>query len=366
MTTADRSPRAALVPWTEAAAEPFTAAQLDAAALALQARSPGTRRAYASQLDAWAAWTRDEGVAPLPASPETLARFLLWRAAFCRRCDDQHPGGCPDPRCDPLPARPLAVASLRVASSAVSFLHRALGLADPAASQAVRDTLRLLARELARPQRQAEGLDHVAETAILGALHREERAGRIPAARAARDRALLLVMRDALLRRSEAAALTWADVEPSPAEGAGLVHVRRSKTDQEGAGAILPLCPETWAALQAMRPPEPPPEALIFGIGERQIARRLRALGELAGLPRPFSGHSPRVGMAQDMAKEGEGLPAMMQAGRWKRSEMPARYTARLDASEGATARVRQKLRPRVHGSENGEGDEGEGDGGEA
>ena len=42
---------------------------------------------------------------------------------------------------------------------------------------------------------------------------------------------------DAVLRRSEAAALTWADIERA-ADGSGRVTVYRSKTDQAGQGAI--------------------------------------------------------------------------------------------------------------------------------
>ena len=53
--------------------------------------------------------------------------------------------------------------------------------------------------------------------------------------RGLRDTALLAVMSDGLLRVSEAAALEAADLE---AEGASTLTIRRSKTDQEGAGAV--------------------------------------------------------------------------------------------------------------------------------
>ena len=54
-------------------------------------------------------------------------------------------------------------------------------------------------------------------------------------ARGLRDAALLAVMSDGLLRVSEAAALEAADLE---AEGANTLTIRRSKTDQEGEGAV--------------------------------------------------------------------------------------------------------------------------------
>ena len=56
-----------------------------------------------------------------------------------------------------------------------------------------------------------------------------------------------------------------------------------------------------------------------------------------------FTGHSGRVGMAQDLASTGTELPALMTAGRWKNSKMPARYTERQVAGRGAVARYYQE-----------------------
>ena len=47
--------------------------------------------------------------------------------------------------------------------------------------------------------------------------------------------------------------------------------------------------------------------------------------------------------MAQDLAKTGAELPALMTAGRWKSSTMPARYTERQAADRGAVARYYQQ-----------------------
>ena len=55
-----------------------------------------------------------------------------------------------------------------------------------------------------------------------------------------------------------------------------------------------------------------------------------------------FSGHSDRVGMAQDLAAAGVELPALMTAGRWKSSRMPARYTEGQAAGRGAVAKYYQ------------------------
>ena len=56
-----------------------------------------------------------------------------------------------------------------------------------------------------------------------------------------------------------------------------------------------------------------------------------------------YIGHSGRVGMGQDLVKSGVELPALMTAGRWKSSKMPARYTERQAADRGAVARYYQE-----------------------
>ena len=43
--------------------------------------------------------------------------------------------------------------------------------------------------------------------------------------------------------------------------------------------------------------------------------------------------------MAQDLVKNGVELPALMTAGRWKNSKMPARYTECQAAGRGAVAK---------------------------
>ena len=48
-------------------------------------------------------------------------------------------------------------------------------------------------------------------------------------------------------------------------------------------------------------------------------------------------------GMAQDLAATGVELPALITTGRWKISRMPARYTERQVAGQGAVARYYQE-----------------------
>ena len=64
--------------------------------------------------------------------------------------------------------------------------------------------------------------------------------------------ALVAVLSDEGLRRSEAAALTWGDVQRWD-DGSGRITVIRSKTDAEAQGAVVAVTPPPMDALAAIR-----------------------------------------------------------------------------------------------------------------
>ena len=95
----------------------------------------------------------------------------------------------------------------------------------------------------------------------------------------------------------------------------------------------------TMRDLAAIRPADVTPGDSVFGISGSQVSRRIAAAARAAGLDDGFSGHSPRVGMAPDLAASGAGLPELMQAGRWISSGMPALYIRAQSAGRGAVAK---------------------------
>jgi hypothetical protein len=74
------------------------------------------------------------------------------------------------------------------------------------------------------------------------------------------------------------------------------------------------------------------------------VSRVWKRMAKAAAAPeeqvRGISGHSTRVGMAQDMATAGIDLVSIMQAGGWKTPNMVARYIERLNARSGAAAKL--------------------------
>ena len=126
--------------------------------------------------------------------------------------------------------------------------------------------------------------------------------------RGATDRAIVAVLFQGGLRRSEAAALRWADVQDA-ADGRGIVvYVRRSKTDQDGTAAdVRYLKNGCAAALRQLRDRltvqrsglRPDGTAQVLGgINGQSIARRLTAAASAAGVDGRITGHSGRVGLA--------------------------------------------------------------------
>ena len=125
--------------------------------------------------------------------------------------------------------------------------------------------------------------------------------------RAALDVAIVLVMRDGLLRVSECAALRWTDVALNPDESAtAVIHRRKTKSTTTAYFA-----PATVAVLLAAKVADEP---RVIPLSPRQIARRFKAACEAAGVVGATS-HGARVGMAQDLAASGIALPDLMTAG---------------------------------------------------
>lgn len=150
------------------------------------------------------------------------------------------------------------------------------------------------------------------------------------------DIAMVSLMRDAMLRVSEASSVKWEDIEAQP-DGTGRLLIKRSKTDPEGEGAVAFLSSQTMNALNSMRDGSLDSD-FVLGLRPNQISKRIKQAAQAAGLGNGFSGHSPRVGMARDLARAGTELTSLMTAGRWSSPKMPALYTRNETAGRGAVA----------------------------
>ena len=282
------------------------------------ARADSTWRAYRSDCEDFARWCETVGLVALPASDETLARYLAYLAELGRK---------------------PATLARRLAS--ISVAHRMAGYASPAQSRLVRDRLSGIRRSIGVAQRQAT-------PAMTPEIRRMVRA--LPdSLHGRRDRLVILLGFAAALRRSELAGLDVEDIRWVP-EGME-VTIARSKTDQEGEGVVVAVpygsktdtCPvrALGAWLDATGLVEGP---LIRGISrdapllvEHRLLRRLSPEGisrivaraaRRAGLDPNgvWTGHSLRAGLATSAAKAGVPDRAIMATTRHKSRTSLDRY----------------------------------------
>ena len=192
---------------------------------------PIPRMAYRSQLRAWASWCAQRGLSPAGADADALVTYIRQRAEGTAIGDRYH--------------RPAKPNSLNVACAAISKAYEVAGLPDITKHPRVREALRSHRYRMARAGvrvKQAEALTAENMAAIRAtALHPRRGRGGMETEEQARRRglvdiALLGLMRDCMLRRSEAADVRWSHIT-SHADGTGRLMVGVSKTDQEGEGA---------------------------------------------------------------------------------------------------------------------------------
>ncbi|QBM75884.1 hypothetical protein E2E30_08935 [Sphingomonas sp. AAP5] len=189
-----------------------------------------------------------------------------------------------------------------------------------------------------------------------------------------RSRFILSLGGDTGRRAAEYMAATMGDITEAE-NGEGLFVVVRSKTDQEGEGITKLLSVRTmrfyrqWRSALAERGVDiGPASPLLRGInmhgtvgtclwpsGFRYVVRcavrealRLIDAGEgvidYNAIALQVGGHSFRVGLAQDLAQAGEGMPAICNEGGWKDDRSVIKYVRNIAPQSGAMARLRRRL----------------------
>lgn len=238
--------------------------------------TPHTRRTYRTQWRLFREWTLRQGKACLPASPDTVARYLVDRGS-----------------------RGLSISTIRVSATAIAAVHRWWNFQSPTRTRTVRRTLKQLAHMDKRPSVSTQPLTDSALNVIQSVAPKPRigrggfREKRSTARRRGRqDIALIRLMRDASLGRSETATLVWGDVTSLP-KGRGLIRVRRARAGN--SYERIAVSRDTMRAVRAIRPKAATPASPVFGLSESQIHRRIRAAASAAGIGSAFGGNSGRA-----------------------------------------------------------------------
>ena len=282
---------------------------IDSALLKLEgAYAPNTIRSYHSDACQFVDWCLTKSVPPFPLTEATLLYYV-----------------------EDISGR-YAYATLRRRIISIRRINCIMGHGDIVETEAYRLGMRRMRRSKPMQTRQAKGIN---KELLLRAIDAQS-----DTIVGVRNRALLSVGYDFLTRRSELTALRVRDIEFLPKSGVRGV-IRRSKTDPYGRGRHAYGSERSAKLLRRwlLLKPEDIPWLFCPVNHGHCISKPLcdRSANEIIKLsiarvkgmkPRDaeVSGHSLRVGAAQDLLAQGESLAAIMRAGGWSSPEIVARY----------------------------------------
>jgi len=275
------------------------------------AYSPSTIRAYRANFEVFIHYCAAQNVMALPSSPATVTSYI------------SH-----------LANGRLKSASIRIAIVAIAAIHRLNRLDDPTKDPDVVLEVRRMYRKLGRSSNQAPGVTHTILEKLISATDNS--------LRGIRDRMLLLLAYDSLCRRSELVSLRIEDIGNLNTDKGLQIRLRKSKTDPTAMGKWLHLSGRTQRAIEDWIDASGIKEGFLIrritkhgrilprGISGGHINRiykRIAASAKLdADMIKHISGHSIRVGPAQDLLNSGASMPMLMNRGRWTKTDTVMRY----------------------------------------
>lgn len=298
--------------------------------------SPNTWRQLLSVMRTCARWCQEHGRPFLPMSSPDLRDYLAFLQASGR-----------------------ASTTIRSHASLISMLHRHANLTPPNASPLVFRTLRKINRTaVVSGERAGQALPFCLTD--LQALDAHWSAS--CQVRDTRNLAFLHVAYSTLLRISELARLRVRDIRRAE-DGRMILHVGWTKTVVQAGGLVKALSHastrrlDAWLAVAGLLAE---PDAFLFCPVHRSnqatpitqaplstpaleaiFAQAWKAAGPAGvtqtnkGRYRTWSGHSARVGAAQDMARSGYAVAQIMQEGTWKKPETLMHYLRHVEAHQG-------------------------------
>lgn len=232
----------------------------------------------------------------------------------------------------------LSVATLCRRLVSIGKAHTTQGLLSPTKTDIVNAVMRGIRRTHGSAQKQ-----------VAPAIKKDllEMVNELQGTKGIRDRALLLIGFAGAFRRSELVSLEHHDLEWVK-EGL-TIHLRRSKTDQEGEGRKIGIpwgrgliCPvkslQAWLDISGItegkifRPINRHGQIAQAGLAPQAVACIVKARVEVVGLdPASYSGHSLRAGLVTSAAQAGVPTHKIMQQTGHRSVAMLQRYIRDLE-----------------------------------
>jgi site-specific recombinase XerD len=272
------------------------------------AYAPSTIRAYKSNFENFIKFCDGINQEALPASSEVVVTFIK---------------SISDGR--------LKSASIRMAVASIASIHKINRFNDPVNDPDVKLEMRRMHRHLGRESNQAYGINKGLLDKMIAATTDD--------LRGARDKALLSLAYDTLCRRSEIVSLDIEDI--IIVNDQMKIRLRKSKTDQDGLGKLISINNETQKNLLLWLQESRLISGKLFrsiknngqfatSLNKAQINKIYKKLAMKVEVNEEIiikiSGHSTRVGAAQDLLKSKASIAQIMQKGRWSKIDTLMRY----------------------------------------
>jgi site-specific recombinase XerD len=272
------------------------------------AYAPNTIRAYRADMQEFIRYCERAGVCALPANPMDVANFLTQSATTG-----------------------IKASTIKRKESSISAIHRLSYLEDPTKHPEVRIAMRKVNRKLGTRFSQAHPIDRTMFEKMLACCGND--------LRGKRDRLLLRLAFETMRRRSELVSLRVQDWM-SISSGESQILLQASKTDQTGFGLPIRLSIECSQAIEDWLRAAKLSEGNVLrgvkgdsvtdGLNSGQVCRIFKKLAKQAGLQssiaNKISGHSTRIGGAQELLRDGASIAQIMSKVGWTKVDTVMRY----------------------------------------
>jgi len=265
-----------------------------------------TIRAYRSDFIQYQTWCSQNNLDPIPASADTMAIYVDYLSNVSKS------------------------ATIRRRINSLGTILKLSKNHDPTKEPEVVLALKRMHRKIGRAQEQAAPLNKTLLNQLLDNCDNS--------IRGIRNQVLLRLGYQTMRRRSELCAFRFEDISNAP-NGKPIINLNFSKTDQYGAGKVLPISEDLATLIQYWRE--------IVGTGG-YILRSINRHGHIGGNLNPasvstilkglqnklntvsteqsLSGHSFRVGAALDLLEQGESIEKIMLRGGWQTDSTAMKY----------------------------------------
>jgi len=265
-----------------------------------------TIRAYRSDFIQYQAWCFENSLVPIPATADTMAMYVDYLSKNNKS------------------------ATIRRRINSLGTVLKLSKNNDPTKEPEVILALKRMHRKIGRAQQQATPLTKPLLNQLLGRCDNS--------VMGVRNQVLLRLGYETMRRRSELCAFKFDDICQAPS-GKPSIRLNFSKTDQFGAGKILPISQELFDLLEKWKEIVGDESYILRSISKHghigcslnpaSISIILKILQEKlkSGLnDQPLSGHSFRVGAAIDLLEQGEPLEKIMLRGGWQADSTAMSY----------------------------------------